>query len=218
MPTWVDVASAFRPGGGLPSLPHEIESGLTDLAPRASDIPCYSTVTGGQLDTCGLDATYWYRNLREPVALDAAIRALLDAGLAVTRPAARPAGLTAQEESVARLAAQGLTNEQIAVRLRLSDPHRQRAPLQGLPQARCCARPPRRARIATPVGQSPASRTTRRCARPPCQARIATRPRGVFTVTGQGHLLLPTAVRHWCGLTAGERTLLPSQQAGPAAP
>ncbi|MFI9643772.1 AAA family ATPase [Micromonospora sp. NPDC051925] len=43
------------------------------------------------------------------------------AGLAVARPAAGPAGLTAQEESVARLAAQGLTNKQIAVRLRLSD-------------------------------------------------------------------------------------------------
>ncbi|MEU7959289.1 AAA family ATPase [Micromonospora humida] len=43
------------------------------------------------------------------------------AGLAVARPAEGPAGLTAQEESVARLAAQGLTNKQIAVRLRLSD-------------------------------------------------------------------------------------------------
>ncbi|WP_218106062.1 hypothetical protein [Micromonospora citrea] len=27
---------------------------------------------------------------------------------------------------------------------------------------------------------------------------------GVFTVTGQGHLHLPAAVRHWCGLTAGD--------------
>ncbi|MET7704626.1 hypothetical protein [Micromonospora sp. NPDC005413] len=31
---------------------------------------------------------------------------------------------------------------------------------------------------------------------------------GVFTVTGQGHLHLPSAVRHWCGLTAGGRVLL----------
>ncbi|WP_406071257.1 AbrB/MazE/SpoVT family DNA-binding domain-containing protein [Micromonospora sp. NBC_01638] len=31
---------------------------------------------------------------------------------------------------------------------------------------------------------------------------------GVFTVTGQGHLHLPSAVRHWCGLTAGDRVLL----------
>ncbi|MFJ8686752.1 hypothetical protein [Micromonospora wenchangensis] len=31
---------------------------------------------------------------------------------------------------------------------------------------------------------------------------------GVFTVTGQGHLLLPAAVRQWCGLAAGDRVLL----------
>ncbi|MFJ8207507.1 hypothetical protein [Micromonospora chalcea] len=31
---------------------------------------------------------------------------------------------------------------------------------------------------------------------------------GVFTVTGQGHLHLPAAVRHWCGLSAGDRVLL----------
>ncbi|GAA3767987.1 hypothetical protein GCM10022379_39720 [Micromonospora maritima] len=31
---------------------------------------------------------------------------------------------------------------------------------------------------------------------------------GVFTITGQGHLHLPAAVRHWCGLTAGDRVLL----------
>ncbi|MEV0326976.1 AbrB/MazE/SpoVT family DNA-binding domain-containing protein [Micromonospora echinospora] len=37
---------------------------------------------------------------------------------------------------------------------------------------------------------------------------------GVFTVTGQGHLVLPASVRHWCGLGAGERVLL---TAGPAA-
>ncbi|WP_240762221.1 LuxR family transcriptional regulator [Micromonospora sp. HM134] len=41
--------------------------------------------------------------------------------LRAARPAEGPAGPTAQEKSVARLAAQGLTNKQIAVRLRLSD-------------------------------------------------------------------------------------------------
>ncbi|MDT0530949.1 AbrB/MazE/SpoVT family DNA-binding domain-containing protein [Micromonospora sp. DSM 115977] len=38
-------------------------------------------------------------------------------------------------------------------------------------------------------------------------------PRGVFTVTGQGHLSLPTAVRHWCGLGAEERVLLTAEPA-----
>ncbi|MFJ5599902.1 AbrB/MazE/SpoVT family DNA-binding domain-containing protein [Micromonospora parva] len=36
---------------------------------------------------------------------------------------------------------------------------------------------------------------------------------GVFTVTGQGHLHLPAAVRHWCGLTAGDRVLLAANPA-----
>lgn len=37
--------------------------------------------------------------------------------------------------------------------------------------------------------------------------------RGVFAVTGQGHLSLPAAVRHWCGIEAGERVLLAADPA-----
>ncbi|BCJ61684.1 hypothetical protein Jiend_51060 [Micromonospora endophytica] len=36
---------------------------------------------------------------------------------------------------------------------------------------------------------------------------------GVFTVTGQGRLHLPVAVRQWCGLTAGDRVLLAASPA-----
>ncbi|MEU4398261.1 hypothetical protein [Micromonospora orduensis] len=36
---------------------------------------------------------------------------------------------------------------------------------------------------------------------------------GVFTVTSQGHLHLPAAVRHWCGLAAGDRVLLAANPA-----
>ncbi|WBB52363.1 AbrB/MazE/SpoVT family DNA-binding domain-containing protein [Verrucosispora sp. WMMD573] len=36
---------------------------------------------------------------------------------------------------------------------------------------------------------------------------------GAFTVTGQGHLLLPAAVRHWCGLAAGQHVLLTADRA-----
>ncbi|MBB5938757.1 type I polyketide synthase [Streptomyces zagrosensis] len=42
---------------------------LADIAPTASDIPFYSTVTGTQLDTTQLTAHYWYTNLRQPVLL-----------------------------------------------------------------------------------------------------------------------------------------------------
>jgi hypothetical protein len=42
---------------------------------------------------------------------------------------------------------------------------------------------------------------------------IAAEPRGVFSVTGQGHVRLPAAVRHWCGLAAGDRVLLVAEPA-----
>ncbi|MGW3427107.1 type I polyketide synthase [Streptomyces melanosporofaciens] len=62
-------------------LREEIEASLAGIAPRgAAEIPFYSTVTGGRQDTSGLDAGYWFRNLRRTVRLDTAVRALLDAG------------------------------------------------------------------------------------------------------------------------------------------
>ncbi|MGW7658667.1 acyltransferase domain-containing protein, partial [Streptomyces tendae] len=48
---------------------------LAGIAPRASSVPFYSTVTGGVVDTVGLDAGYWYRNLRQTVRFDETVRA-----------------------------------------------------------------------------------------------------------------------------------------------
>ncbi|MDT0543552.1 type I polyketide synthase [Streptomyces sp. DSM 41529] len=53
---------------------------LAPIRPRSSDIPFYSTVDDGWQDTAGLDAGYWYRNLRRPVRFEPAVRALLDDG------------------------------------------------------------------------------------------------------------------------------------------
>ncbi|WP_302851998.1 type I polyketide synthase, partial [Streptomyces sp. CNQ085] len=53
---------------------------LGTLTPRPAHVPFYSTVTGGRLDTTELDAGYWYRNLRRTVRMEAATRALLEAG------------------------------------------------------------------------------------------------------------------------------------------
>ncbi|MBU3869201.1 acyltransferase domain-containing protein, partial [Streptomyces sp. 4503] len=53
---------------------------LADIAPRSSDVPFYSTVSGELVDTAGLDAEYWYRNLRQTVELESTTRTLLDAG------------------------------------------------------------------------------------------------------------------------------------------
>ncbi|MFD0661102.1 type I polyketide synthase [Thermocatellispora tengchongensis] len=44
------------------------------------DVPFHSTVTGARLGTEELDAAYWYRNLRQTVRFDLAIRGLLAAG------------------------------------------------------------------------------------------------------------------------------------------
>ncbi|WP_156753425.1 type I polyketide synthase, partial [Actinokineospora pegani] len=57
-----------------------LRAGFGELAPREGSVPFYSTVTGGRLDGSALDADYWCRNLREPVRLDLAQRAMLDAG------------------------------------------------------------------------------------------------------------------------------------------
>ncbi|MEV6131741.1 SDR family NAD(P)-dependent oxidoreductase [Streptomyces violaceusniger] len=62
-------------------LREEIEASIAGIAPRGTaEIPFYSTVTGGRQDTSGLDAGYWFRNLRRTVRLDTAVRALLDTG------------------------------------------------------------------------------------------------------------------------------------------
>ncbi|MGB6162338.1 MAG: SDR family NAD(P)-dependent oxidoreductase, partial [Pseudonocardiaceae bacterium] len=55
---------------------------LSDIDPQSGRIPLYSTVEGDWLDTTTMDAQYWYRNLREPVRFDAAIRDLSTQGFA----------------------------------------------------------------------------------------------------------------------------------------
>ncbi|MEV6280269.1 type I polyketide synthase [Nocardia sp. NPDC051832] len=51
-----------------------------DVVTHPSDIAFYSAVTGGRLDPSSMDAEYWYRNLREPVRLEDAVRKLAAAG------------------------------------------------------------------------------------------------------------------------------------------
>ncbi|WUU18686.1 SDR family NAD(P)-dependent oxidoreductase [Streptomyces sp. NBC_00663] len=53
---------------------------LAGITPRAASVPFYSTVTAEALDTTGLDAGYWYRNLRQTVRFADTVRALLDDG------------------------------------------------------------------------------------------------------------------------------------------
>ncbi|MCL2732900.1 MAG: acyltransferase domain-containing protein, partial [Actinomycetia bacterium] len=58
----------------------ELREVLRDIAPRTAGTAFYSTVTGGPVDTAGLDGDYWYRNLRRTVQFEQATRALLADG------------------------------------------------------------------------------------------------------------------------------------------
>ncbi|MGW7696688.1 type I polyketide synthase, partial [Streptomyces asiaticus] len=61
----------------------ELRQALAGISPRASSVPFFSTVTGGVVDTVGLDAGYWYRNLRQTVRFDETVRALMADGFQV---------------------------------------------------------------------------------------------------------------------------------------
>ncbi|MDN0195768.1 type I polyketide synthase [Streptomyces sp. S.PNR 29] len=62
------------------ALNEDLLAELAELKPRSSSVAFHSTVTGGQLDTAGLDAGYWLRNMRETVAFEGAVRATIDEG------------------------------------------------------------------------------------------------------------------------------------------
>ncbi|MCI3150314.1 SDR family NAD(P)-dependent oxidoreductase [Streptomyces sp. GB4-14] len=75
---------------------------LAPVAPRSGDIPFYSTVTGGLLDTAALDSGYWYRNMRDPVEFEAATRALVADGHEVfLEPSPHPMLAASLQETVA---------------------------------------------------------------------------------------------------------------------
>ncbi|MFJ4653371.1 type I polyketide synthase [Nocardia sp. NPDC088792] len=58
----------------------ELHAALDGIRPGTGDIPFYSTVDSDWVDTAELDAGYWYRNLRQPVAFAPAVRALIELG------------------------------------------------------------------------------------------------------------------------------------------
>jgi acyl transferase domain-containing protein len=61
-------------------LKSELLEQLAPVAPRSSRVPFFSTALGEYVDTAGLDANYWYRNLRNRVGFEAAICGLIDDG------------------------------------------------------------------------------------------------------------------------------------------
>nr|WP_089157123.1 type I polyketide synthase [Micromonospora sp. NBS 11-29] len=53
---------------------------LAGITARPAEVPFYSALTGEQTDTTTLDADYWYRNLRQTVNFEQAVRTLLTDG------------------------------------------------------------------------------------------------------------------------------------------
>ncbi|MGP4115470.1 type I polyketide synthase, partial [Streptomyces sp. 4N509B] len=76
----VDYASH---GPHVERIREELLASLAAVRPRSARIPFYSTVTANPLDTAGLDAEYWYTNLRQTVRFEETTRALLADGHAL---------------------------------------------------------------------------------------------------------------------------------------
>ena len=64
----------------IDALRDELLAAFAPISPRSGEVPFHSTVTGGLLDTAELGPEYWYRNLRQTVLFDPALRSLLGAG------------------------------------------------------------------------------------------------------------------------------------------
>ncbi|MGW5351804.1 non-ribosomal peptide synthetase/type I polyketide synthase [Streptomyces sp. NPDC004031] len=58
----------------------ELLAALAGLEPRTARLPLYPTATGGRAEGPELDASYWWRNVREPVRFRAAVDLLADDG------------------------------------------------------------------------------------------------------------------------------------------
>ena len=62
------------------SIRGELVEVLAGIEPHSSRTVFFSTVTGSRLDTAGLDAEYWYRNVRQTVQFDQAVRSACEHG------------------------------------------------------------------------------------------------------------------------------------------
>ncbi|UUU26925.1 acyltransferase domain-containing protein [Streptomyces sp. DSM 40750] len=55
-------------------------TGTAAITPAPATVPFYSSLTGGEFETTGLDGAYWLRNLTSEVRFETAVRALWAAG------------------------------------------------------------------------------------------------------------------------------------------
>ncbi len=64
----------------IEALEAELLEAFAPISPRSSEIPFHSTLTGEEIDTAELGPSYWYRNLRQTVLFEPALRSLLSQG------------------------------------------------------------------------------------------------------------------------------------------
>ncbi|AUX43619.1 hypothetical protein SOCE26_050690 [Sorangium cellulosum] len=83
----------------------ELAASLRGIAPRAASVPLYSTVDDARLDGAELDASYWYRNLRQTVRFaEATERLLADGHRFFVEVSPHPVLALALDETLARSA------------------------------------------------------------------------------------------------------------------
>ena len=75
----LDLDYAFH-SSGMDAIQKPLVRDLQELAPRAAAVPFVSTVLGDALQGAGLDASYWWRNIREPVLFRAGVQKAAELG------------------------------------------------------------------------------------------------------------------------------------------
>jgi acyl transferase domain-containing protein/NADPH:quinone reductase-like Zn-dependent oxidoreductase/acyl carrier protein len=76
----LDLDYAFH-SAAMDGLFPELRRALAHLEPDDAKIPFHSTVTGGHLSGKLLNAEYWWRNIREPVLFEKAIKGMVREGI-----------------------------------------------------------------------------------------------------------------------------------------
>ena len=64
----------------IEALEEELKEAFAPISPQSGQVPLHSTLAGELIDTAAMDASYWYRNLRETVLFEPVLRSLLSEG------------------------------------------------------------------------------------------------------------------------------------------
>ena len=100
---WIDVDYGSH-SAQVEAIREQLADALVEIEPHTSRTTFFSTVTGGPLDTAGLDADYWYRNIRQTVEFEQAVRSAYSLGYRVFVEASPHPALVAAIESTANTA------------------------------------------------------------------------------------------------------------------